>query len=249
MSVDDHSLQPRKKKMISQLCRLSYPLADHVVAVSQAVAADTASYLKFPRERINVIYNPAVTPELIQGHYQVPEHAFFKPKSAAVMVSVGRLTEQKDFFSLLRAFALLRQKQDAKLIILGEGEDRPALERLARELNLGDDLSMPGFLQNPYDFMKHADLLVSSSAWEGLPTVLIEALALGTPVVATDCPGGSREILQAGAYGKLVPVHDPAALAEAMQAALSHPPERNKLQQRGRDFSLEAAARAYLELI
>jgi glycosyltransferase involved in cell wall biosynthesis len=248
MSRDDLHGNPTKKKIISQLCKLLYPQAAEIVAVSQAVADDTARYLQLPSKRIKVVHNPVISPAFLAQKRCLPEHPFFKSQ-VPVVLAVGRLNEQKDFFTLLRAFAILRQSKEARLIILGEGEDRAGLETLIRELKLEQDVSMPGFLQNVYDFMAHANLLVSSSAWEGLPTVIIEALALGTPVVATDCPGGTSEILEGGRYGKLVEVAQPEALAKAMLETLASSPDHQVLKTRGLDFSFEAAAKAYLKLL
>ena len=243
-STDDRTF---KKRLLSKLSRFSYPHADKVVSVSRAAAHDTADYLGLPRSRFDVIYNPVITPELLQKAKLSIDHAFFE-KALPVIVSVGRLTEQKDYPTLLRAFALMREQLEAKLIILGEGEDRAKLESLIQELGLTDDVSLQGFDKNPYAYMAKAQLFVSSSAWEGLPTVIIEALALGTPVVATDCPGGSREILEGG-FGTLVPVDNPEALALAMRDSLVSTPDKDKLRQKGESFSYLEAAKSYLELI
>ena len=140
-----------------------------------------------------------------------------------LLVAAGRLVPQKDYPTMLRALKIIRQRHDARLMILGEGEQRPRLEGLVKELGLESYVSMPGIVKNPYAYMARADLFVMSSAWEALPTVLIEALALGAPVVSTDCVNGPREILQDGRYGALVPVGDVSALAEAVAAALSAP--------------------------
>ncbi len=134
---------------------------------------------------------------------------------------MGRLTRQKDFVTLIWAFARLRESRPARLVILGEGEERGALLALADALGIASDIDLPGFVNNPYAYLSRASLFVLSSRWEGLPGVLIEALACGTRVISTDCPSGPREILAEGTYGELVPVADPASLAEAMQRALT----------------------------
>jgi glycosyltransferase involved in cell wall biosynthesis len=161
---------------------------------------------------------------------------------------VGRLTRQKDFLTLVRAFAQLRQERRARLIILGEGEDRPALERLVAELGVQEDVALPGFRDNAPAYMAQSALFVLSSAWEGLPTVLIEALAVGTAVVSTDCPSGPREILQEGRLGAVVPVGDAPALARAMARALDCPERRIPPEALG-EFTLDAAVDHYLRLI
>jgi glycosyltransferase involved in cell wall biosynthesis len=247
-SADDMSGKKRLKQIYEVLCRFFYPQARHIVGVSNAVAEDTQHYFNLTQP-IKVIYNPVVTPSLYTKSEGKAEHPFYKPKTAPVLLSIGRMTTQKDFGTLLRSFAELRQTTPAKLLILGEGDDRPLLESLAKTLNLGDDLSMPGFVDNPYPYIKNADVLVSSSQWEGLPTVIIEALALGTSVVATNCPGGSSEILEGGKYGQLVEMKNPSALAQAVIATLESPPDKAHLKQRGTDFSMEASALGYLGLL
>jgi glycosyltransferase involved in cell wall biosynthesis len=176
-----------------------------------------------------------------------PGHPWFEPGQLPVVLGVGRLTRQKDFPTLIRAFAHLRSRREARLIILGEGEDRPELERLIGELQLTGDVALPGF-QNAMAYMARSALFVLSSAWEGLPTVLIEALAVGTRVVSTDCPSGPREILQDGRLGALVPIGDAVALARAMEAALDQPggavsPDALK------PYTMDAAVDHYLSVI
>ena len=200
-----------------------YPWADGVIAVSQGVARDIARRTKTPPERIHVIYNPVVTPEVLEGARAALDHPWFASGSPPVVLSAGRLTWEKSFSCLIRAFAMVRKRRTVRLIILGEGPERPRLEALVRELRLEADVQLPGFVMNPYAFMSRAAVFVLSSTSEGLPSALIEALATGTPVVATDCPSGPREILQDGRLGRLVPVGDPAALARGVTAALEEP--------------------------
>jgi glycosyltransferase involved in cell wall biosynthesis len=164
-------------------------------------------------------------------------------------MGVGRLNPQKDFGTLLRAFAALRREREARLIVLGEGEEREALARLAAELGVANDVDMPGFADNPYAHMSKAALFVLSSRFEGLPTVLVEAMACGTPVVATDCPSGPSEILEGGRLGGLVPVGDADALARAMAEALDRPVPTELLCARAADFAVERAVDRYLELL
>jgi glycosyltransferase involved in cell wall biosynthesis len=132
------------------------------------------------------------------------------------------LTRQKDFPTLVRAFAQLRHHMPCRLMILGEGEERASLEALAASTNFRDDIALPGFVENPYKYLSRASLFVLSSLWEGLPTVLIEALALSVPVVSTDCESGPREILEGGLHGKLIQIEDSTALARAMLQTLLH---------------------------
>jgi glycosyltransferase involved in cell wall biosynthesis len=154
---------------------------------------------------------------------QAPDHPWLAPGQPPVILGVGRLSQAKDFPTLIRAFAKVRSRRAVRLIILGEGEARVELEALVGELGLADDVALPGFRENPMSYMAASALFVLSSAWEGLPTVLIEALAAGTRVVSTDCPSGPREILQGGLLGTLVPVGDATALADAMTDALDRP--------------------------
>lgn len=205
------------------LLRTFYPWAARVVAVSRGAADDLARTSGLPRERVEVVYNPVIMPATMARAREAPDHPWFAPGEPPVVLGVGRLTRQKDFATLVRAFAEVRRRRPARLIILGEGEDRPALEALAAELGVRDDLALPGFRDNAMAYMAGSAVFVLSSAWEGLPTVLIEAMAAGTRVVSTDCPSGPREILQDGRLGALVPVGDPAALAAAILEALARP--------------------------
>ncbi|MGB5494721.1 MAG: glycosyltransferase, partial [Sedimenticolaceae bacterium] len=169
-----------------------------------------------------------------------------EPFAVPVILGAGRLTEQKDFATLLRAFARMQALRPVRLVILGEGRLRGELERLADELGVGDRVALPGFTTNPYAWLARAALFVLSSAWEGSPNVLTEALALGVPSVATDCPSGPRELLAGGRYGALVAVGDPGGLAEAMLATLEAPLPAGQLRQAVSDYTAEAAALGYL---
>ncbi|MGQ9488913.1 MAG: glycosyltransferase, partial [Armatimonadota bacterium] len=185
-----------------------YRRAHAVVAVSQGVANELVHYVGIPEHTVRVIYNPIITPTLLRKAQEPLDHPWFRDGEPPLILGAGRLTKPKDFPTLIRAFAIVRQQRPARLMILGEGEERPLLESLARELGIEADVSLPGFVQNPYAYMKHSAVFVLSSRWEGLPTVLIEALAVGTPVVATNCPSGPAEILDGGRIGALVEVGD-----------------------------------------
>ncbi len=202
------------------LLRISYPLADEIVAVSKGAADDLTVSAGIQREKIRVIYNPVITPELVRKAQEPLDHPWFMPEEPPVILAVGRITPQKDYSLLIRAFAQVRQSMPVRLLILGDGEERAAMTELVSQLGLQDCVSMPGFVENPYAFMARAGVFVLSSRWEGLPTVLVEALYCGAPLVSTDCPSGPREILQDGAYGRLVPMGDAEKLAEAILAAL-----------------------------
>jgi len=222
--------------------RQIYGHADGVVAVSEGVAKDLARKLNLPDKSITTIYNPVVSQEMIDRGSDELRWDFHEP----VIISVGRLTEAKDYPTLLKAFAHFRKQRKSTLVILGEGELREDLEALAKSLGVWQDVHMPGFVDNPYSWMKKADLFAMSSKWEGLPTVLIEALALGVPIVSTDCPSGPREILEQGRWGRLVPIGDDAAMAKAWVDVLNS--ARVPSTERAKDFSVELAATRYLAI-
>ena len=196
--------------------------ADAIVAVSEGVADDLAHRTGIPRHRIDVIYNPVLMPGLLPAASAQPPHPWFEDTSCPVVLGVGRLTHQKNFPALVDAFALVKRDRAARLVILGEGPERPAIEARIRRHGLDDSVALPGFVDNPYAYMARAGVLALSSHWEGLPTVLIESLAVGTPVVSTDCPSGPREILRDGTLGTLVPTGDVSALASAIARALAN---------------------------
>jgi glycosyltransferase involved in cell wall biosynthesis len=201
----------------------SYAYADAVIAVSGGVADDLAERLRLPRSRIHVVPNPIVTSELHDLASRSVDHEWFAPGSLPVVLGVGRLTPLKGFDVLIKAFAAVRTRCEARLMILGDGEERPNLLTLIHALGLQAFVSLHGFVDNPLAYIARAKVFVLSSASEGLPGVLIQALACGTPVVATDCDSGPREILQDGRYGHLVPVGDTGALAGAICEALEKP--------------------------
>lgn len=229
-----------------------YPWADAIVTVSKGVADDLAACADLPRDKITTIYNPVVDGELLEKAKAPVAHPWFAPGAPPVLLGVGRLAPQKDFPTLIRAFARVRAQRAARLMILGDGKtaDRRAeLLALAGELGVAEDVALPGFQPNPFAYMAQASLFVLSSAWEGLPGVLVQALACGCPVVSTDCPSGPAEILERGRYGRLVAVGDTAALAEAIGLTLDNPPERDWLRARGAVFSVDPSVDRHLEVL
>lgn len=225
-----------------------YPRAHAVVAVSQGVADELVHKLGIPAQKVHTIYNPIITPELFEKAEEPLEHPWFAENEPPVVLGVGRLTPAKDFGTLLRAFALVRAQRPARLMILGEGELRPELENLTRDLGIEEDVALPGFVENPYPYMKRAGVFVLSSRWEGLPTVLVETLALGTPVVSTDCPSGPAEILEGGQIGTLVKVEDTESLADAINSALNgqtRPTSQPQLML----YTIEHALEQYMRVI
>ncbi len=220
-STDD--LSQSKAFVAMSLMKLFYPQADGLVAVSEGVADDMVSTLGVKREKISMILNPVLTERVFSLAKEPLEHKWFQ-EDTPILLSVGRLTSQKDFPTLINAFAKVHQERTVRLIMLGEGEDREKLERLIRDLGLEDAVDMPGFVDNPFKYMANASVYVLSSIAEGLPNALIQAMALGRPVVATDCPSGPREILEGGRYGELIKMQDSDAMAKAILKTLNEPP-------------------------
>jgi glycosyltransferase involved in cell wall biosynthesis len=231
------------------LLRTFFHWADEIVAVSQGVADDLIDYTGLAPSRVRVIYNPVVTRELYQLAEQEVDHPWLLDRRVPVVLAVGRLTTQKDFPTLLRAFAVARRDCACRLVFLGDGEERSRLEELTRDLGIADAVEFLGFVQNPYAWMSRSQVLALSSRWEGLPTVLIEALAVGTPVISTDCPSGPREILADGEFGTLVPVGDVGALGRAIGGTLRTPGDRARLKRRAEAFTLDRAVDNYLETL
>jgi glycosyltransferase involved in cell wall biosynthesis len=233
-----------ERTVLKYLLKVLNRYADEIIAVSQGVADDYASCMSLEKDRIKVIFNPAVSPEIFRKAETLPCHKWFTPKDGPVVLAVGRLTREKDYPTLVKAFRIVRRKINARLIILGEGEERTAIERLIQTEGLANSVSMPGYMENPFSFMRHADVFVLSSKWEGFGMVLAEAMALGTPVVSTDCPGGPAEILAGGRWGKLVPVGDTQSLAHAIIETVRNP-VRDAAIERACAFSTEAILHEY----
>lgn len=226
--------------------------AESVVAVSQGVADNITQQYGLARSKMNVIYNPVITPKLYSLAEQLPSHPWFQrqDREAKIVLGVGRLTAQKDFGTLIHAFANVPKIHNARLIILGEGELRPELEQLIRDLGIEDSVSLPGFQHNPYTYMKRASLFVLSSIYEGLGNVLVEALAVGTSVISTDCPSGPAEILKGGAYGSLVPIADSEAMTRAITLALERTGDHETQPAfNPTPYSIDFVGEQYLELL
>ena len=252
----DISLAQRVKKATSplerklpRLIRRWYPRADGIIAVSAGVADELVQVADVPREKIRVIYNPVDLRRIATLAAEAIDDPWFRPGEPPVLVAAGRLHKQKDYPTLFRAFSRARARTKLRLVILGEGEERPQLEALSRELGLSEDVRLLGFQRNPYAYMARATAFVLSSVYEGLPTVLIEALACGCRVVSTDCPTGPSELLEGGRYGRLVPVADDAALAEGILATLHAPRSAEQLRRKAESFSIETVADSYLRLL
>ena len=249
LSADAAWLSARKYGRATLGARRDFSRADAVVCVSEGLALDLRDNFGVAPERLHTIYNPAFRASFVAAATDPVDHPWLNPKDRPVVIAAGRLHHVKGFDDLLRAFARLRERIDARLLILGEGKARPDLEAQVRALGLDDHVQLPGRMGSLAPWMKRADLFVLSSRREGLPAVMIEALAMGMNIVSTRCPSGPEEILEDGRWGRLVPVGDIEALAAAMALALAHPPsDRGALMARAAEFSLERALAQYLEL-
>ncbi len=186
-----------------------YPWANEVVAVSQGVASSLSDLSGFPLAKIHVIYNPLIPWNLDTLRKSPCSHSWLSAHDTPVILAAGRLEKQKDYPTLIRAAGILNKRKPVRLLIFGEGSERQPLEDLISQLGLQSFVSMPGYTDNVYACMSQASVFVLSSAWEGFPSVLVEAMACGIPVVSTDCPSGPDEILESGRFGRMVPVGNP----------------------------------------
>lgn len=241
--------EPLKRGRLLARARRSYPHADAVVGVSHGVSTEFAKIQGLACSQSHVIYNPVVSRYFERQSLEPANHSWLDKPELPVVLSVGKLIARKDHTVLLTAFAQLVAHRPVRLVVLGEGRVRPKLLSLAKKLQIAEHVDFPGFKENPYAFLAKADLFVLSSRNEALPTVLIEAMACGCPVVSTDCPYGPREILEDGRLGPLVPVGDSEALADAMARTLEKPPEREMLRQRASFFSVDRAVEQYEKLL
>jgi glycosyltransferase involved in cell wall biosynthesis len=226
-----------------------YPFANQVIVTSAGVADDMAHYTGLARERIRVVPSPVIPSDLFTAELPRPAHPWFGQPEMPLILSAGELCSRKDFTTLIAAFARVRARRPCRLMIVGRGAARARLLAQAAELGVAADVDLPGFVADLYAYMAHADLFAFTSRWEGLGFVVIEALAVGTPVVSTDCPSGPREILDGGRYGRLVTMGDVPALAEAMLATLAQPLPKAVLQQAARPYEIEVSTDAYLDAL
>lgn len=226
-----------------------YPRADGIIAVSEGVAEDFAAVTGLPASTVTVIHNPIAIDAVRTAAEFGPTHPWLRDKTLPVVAAMGRLNRQKDFPTLLRAFHRLQADLPSRLLILGEGPERNRLESLVAELGLTERVALPGFSAEPYRELAGADAFALSSAWEGFGNVLVEALALRVPVVATDCPSGPREILQDGALGRLVPVGNVDAMREGLHQQLTAPVVPGDWEAAVAPYRPERVARRYLEVM
>jgi len=237
---------------VAPLVKILYRFADKIIAVSEGIKINLTEEFRIAAGTIEVIYNPVDIARISWLSRMHLEHPFFQG-GVPVILAVGRLVWQKGFDLLLRAFREVLSELDARLILAGEGHERESLQRLAKDLGIAAKVSFVGFQTNPYAFMSKADVFVLSSRYEGLPMVLLEALACGTPVISTDCKSGPREILDNGRCGLLVPVRDMKALSEAIVRSLKDSELRENFSRLGReratDFSVDRIIRQYENVI
>jgi glycosyltransferase involved in cell wall biosynthesis len=238
-----------RDRFIRPLARRLYKSADQVVAVSNAAARDLEQQLRLPPSSVTTIYNPVVSAHIHNSRQEPLQHPFVEQHSEPLILAVGRLSAQKDYPTLIQAFAQLQSAAPSRLAILGDGEERASIESLIAKLGLENRVCLVGFTENPYQWMQRADLYVLSSRWEALPTVLIEAMACGCNVVSTDCPSGPAEILGERFAQRLTPCGDPSALATAIKQALDEPLDDAEVIRRASQFNFTTAARRYIELL
>jgi glycosyltransferase involved in cell wall biosynthesis len=244
-----HSKLTLKRRLMVLAQRLLYPYADGLTAVSEGVKQDMVEKLNLPQQSIQVIYNPIVDDSLAALAQEPVDHPWFHDHKP-IILGVGRLVEQKNFPLLIRAFAQVRAHCPARLVILGEGPLRQELLALAQELNIADDILLPGFDKNPFKYMARADIFVLSSLHEGLPGALIQAMACGTAVISTDCTYGPSEIItQPGQNGILIPTQNENSLVQSLIDLLDRPVVRVSMGRMGQTsvnrFSMDSVLEIY----
>lgn len=228
--------------------RFLYPMAHKIIAVSEGVKQDTIALAHIAANTVAVVRNPVITAAMIESATEAAPHDWLN-EDIPVVLGIGRLSRQKDFPTLINAFAKARKHRELRLIILGEGGDRVALQALIDELGISDVVAMPGFDVNPYRWLAYVDLFVLSSLWEGSPNALTEALALGIPSISTRCPSGPNETLDEGRYGKLLSMGDDDAMAEAIIETLAMPLTAETLKQAVVEYRDTLSAAHYLNLL
>lgn len=244
VNLQDRSWGERRLQYAS--IRHLYPHAHSIIVPSKGAGNDLNRIAGRVLPHLHVVPSPVVTPDF-EGLCHAPvDHPWVRDRHRPLILAVGELCRRKGFTTLIEAFCRLPTSLGARLVILGEGRQRPLLEQMITKHGVGHRIALPGFVANPYPFMARADLFVLSSICEGSPVVVMEALAAGAPVVATDCPSGPREVLQDGRLGPLTPVGDPEALGRAMLGVLSNPPRRAVQQSAAAPFHVAAAADGYL---
>ena len=238
-----------KTRQVMRLVRLLMPFADGIVAVSDGVASDLRAQAPRAATKVTTIVNPVVSPDISEKAADSVEHPWFSDGGDPVMLAAGRLVKEKDYPTLLRAFAEVVRSRPARLVILGQGVERENLLELAARLGVSDRFDLPGFDVNPFRYMSRASVFVLSSRYEGFPNVLAQAMACGAPVVSTDCRSGPSEMLEGGRWGRLAPVGDWRAMARAIEDTLDDPMPAEELKARASVYLVEASVERYLEVL
>ncbi len=237
--------------ILPHLMRIFYPLSDAIICASNGVAESISDIINLP-DKIKIIYYPVASNKIYNLSKEPVNHPWFLNSKIPIILAAGRLVKQKDYPTLLRAFKLAIQKKPVNLVILGEGKEREKLEKLIQELGISENVAFLGFQRNPFKYMKRASVFVLSSITEGLPNVLMEAMACGAPVVSTNCKSGPGEIIENGKNGILVPVGDYKSLSEAIIRVLSDFSLRQKFSEEGikraEYFSVEKNIKQYEEV-
>jgi glycosyltransferase involved in cell wall biosynthesis len=235
-------------RRLLRFLKFAYRYADAIIANSNAVALDLSRLLSVPLEDVHVVHNPLNLARIEDESHAPLSHDWLRSEAPPFILGVGSLAPLKDFETLIRAFAIVRESHACRLVILGEGPDRGKLEAVGREIGVADHVLMPGFVPNPFVWMRRSRVFVSSSVTEGFPNALMQALALGLAIVSTDSIGGSAELLENGRWGRLVPVGDSGVMAAAIGACLVAGPNPD-VRRRAADFSHERIANRFLEVL
>lgn len=249
LSLSVQHTRYRKEKLYPFFARRLYPYVDHFIAVSLGVAQDYADFIGLDRAGMAVVYNPIPVGQIQQRSKQPVDHPWFTQRDKPILLAVNRMEPQKDYPTLIRAFATLREDVDCRLCVVGDGSQWVRVEALVDELGIREHVLFTGMDTNPFKYMARADVFLLSSVHEGFGNVMVEALACGCNVVATDCPHGPAEILANGQFGRLVPVGDHQAMAAAIEATLDDPLPGEQLRNRALDFVPENATKAYAAII
>jgi glycosyltransferase involved in cell wall biosynthesis len=248
-SVHHRYVTDVRSRVVARLLRPAYRSADVVVSPSQGVTEDLVANVGIARAHVTTIPNPLDVGRIRSLALQPVTDPFAQSDERPMVLGIGRLSAQKDFSTLILAFARTIETVPAKLLILGDGEERGALEALIRSSGLDHHVAMPGFVENPFAYLKQAAVFVLSSRYEGLPNALLQALAVGAPVVATDCPGGPGEILESGRLGRLVPVGDVEAMAVAIADGVAGRIASAPLATVEQKYGTHGIVRGYLEVL
>jgi glycosyltransferase involved in cell wall biosynthesis len=248
-NTNSSKIRSGRHRMIPEVKRIVYPYAESIIAVSEDTARDVSDITGVNYNKVRIINNPSYDSKILEQAQEPINHDWINNPTKDVVISVGSLKTQKDYSTLIRSVNRINKKRNIYLVILGKGNLENNLKNLSKNLGIQDRVSFPGFVDNPYAYMRKADVFVLPSAWEGFPNVVVEAMACGTPVVCTDCPGGSSNILKNGVYGPLVPVGDYNAMAEAIDSVMSDSIDENRLISRAQEFSINKIADKYEEAL